>query len=107
MSRVYPEEWDQSHEWGITATSRDGLRCELCNTTLALFDPEITDDAGEIGYAVCGNCVIAGFERAGVLAALDELCGCEDCWRELERLWEDRENCQVGSSTAQVGAGGG
>ncbi len=106
MCDLVPEGLVWWHEWGMQPARDRGFLCEACNTTFEVLDADgqVPEEDPEVGYTLCRNCAADRRNWSNPLA-LDELCGCGDCWPEVERLWED---CEIRSARAmsQPDAGG-
>ncbi len=71
------------------------VKCALCDTAFGIIHgdaPTPHTCLDRRPYALCENCVIEVGDWDRIVADLDELCGCDDCWPVLEQLWVDREN---------------
>ncbi len=69
------------------------IRCIRCNTALGIvFESSALACLDRERYALCENCVMEAGDWERIVASLEELCGCDECWPVVEELWEDREN---------------
>ncbi len=75
--------------------SAPDVKCALCDTAFGIIDEDTPSPPTRLDrrpYALCENCVIEAGDWERIVAYVDEVCGCDECWPELERLWEDGEN---------------